>query len=61
MIRMQSKCGSVVEVRSSINYSIKDHWSHSVHGTYLSPGYPGQMVVSIILFKLKKKTQKTIF
>jgi hypothetical protein len=46
MIRMQSKCGSVVEVRSSINYNIRDYWNHSINGAYLGPGYPGQTVVS---------------
>ncbi|EFA05319.1 uncharacterized protein LOC659924 [Tribolium castaneum] len=44
MIRMQSKCGSIVEVRRSINYNIRDYWFHSINGAYHEAEYPGQTV-----------------
>ncbi|KAF5306922.1 hypothetical protein FQA39_LY00152 [Lamprigera yunnana] len=46
-IRMLSKCGSIVEIFSSINHCIEDYWSNKRKQNYCDIFYPSQEVTCI--------------
>ncbi|KAF2887698.1 hypothetical protein ILUMI_18475, partial [Ignelater luminosus] len=43
-VTMQSKCGSTVEIFSSINHDIEDYWLTKRNRNYFESFYPGQEV-----------------
>ncbi|KAK5641416.1 hypothetical protein RI129_009963 [Pyrocoelia pectoralis] len=44
-IKMQSKCGSTVEIFSSINHDVEDFWLTKRNRNYFDIFYPGQEVI----------------
>lgn len=46
MISMQSKCGSIVDVLTSINHDLDDYWLSKRNRISFDAYYPGQELVS---------------
>lgn len=48
LVTMRSKCGSSVEVLSSINHDVEDYWLSKRNRGFFELFYPGQEVVCIL-------------
>lgn len=52
MVTMQSKCGSVVNVLTSINHDLEDYWLSKMNRVGFEACHPGQEIVSWPIFTI---------